>query len=102
MPFDAAAGEHVQFTVWNEQMGGWFARLLFIFVGAAALEAGHHAGSAPGPSRRLTASGGALDRTRGLPDTEGVMTFAAITCACCRAIQAPTVLVMSREGHGMV
>ena len=29
-------------------------------------------------------------------------TFAAITCACCRATRAPTVLVMSREGHGMV
>jgi hypothetical protein len=43
-----------------------------------------------------------LDRTRGLPDTGWVMTFAAITCACCRATQAPTVLVMSREGHGMV
>ena len=38
VPFQAAAGEHVQFTVWNEPMGGWFMRLLFIFVGAAALK----------------------------------------------------------------
>ena len=45
VPFEAAAGEHVQFTVWNEQMGGWFARLLFIFIGAAALKLG----IAPGP-----------------------------------------------------
>ena len=37
VPFDAAPGEHVQFTVWNEAMGG-LARLLFIFVGAAALK----------------------------------------------------------------
>ena len=52
MPFDAAAGEHVQFTVWNEPMGGWFARLLFIFIGAAALKLGITPGSAPGPSGR--------------------------------------------------
>jgi len=45
VPFDAAPGEHVQFTVWNQQMGGWFARLLFIFVGAAALKLG----ITPGP-----------------------------------------------------
>src|SRR5215213_335260 len=45
VPFDAAPGEHVQFTVWNEQMGGWLARLLFIFVGAAALKLG----ITPGP-----------------------------------------------------
>ena len=45
VPFEAAAGEHVQFTVWNEQMGGWLARLLFIFVGAAALKLG----ITPGP-----------------------------------------------------
>jgi len=45
VPFDAAAGEHVQFTVWNEQMGGWLARLLFIFIGAAALKLG----ITPGP-----------------------------------------------------
>lgn len=45
VPFEAAAGEHVQFTVWNEQMGGFFARLLFIFVGAAALKLG----ISPGP-----------------------------------------------------
>ena len=38
VPFEAAAGEHVHFTVWNEPMGGFFARLLFIFVGAAALK----------------------------------------------------------------
>ena len=40
VPFEAAAGEHVQFTVWNAPMGGWFMRLLFIFVGAAALKLG--------------------------------------------------------------
>ena len=45
VPFDAAPGQHVQFTVWNEQMGGLFARLLFIFVGAAALKLG----ITPGP-----------------------------------------------------
>jgi hypothetical protein len=45
VPFEAAAGEHVQFTVWNEQMGGWLARLLFIFIGAAALKLG----ITPGP-----------------------------------------------------
>ncbi len=45
VPFEAAAGEHVQFTVWNEAMGGWWARLLFIFVGAAALKLG----VTPGP-----------------------------------------------------
>jgi hypothetical protein len=47
VPFEAAAGEHVQFTVWNEQMGGFLARLLFIFVGAAALKLG----ITPGPPR---------------------------------------------------
>jgi hypothetical protein len=47
VPFDAAAGEHVQFTVWNEAMGSWWARLLFIFVGAAALRLG----VTPGPPR---------------------------------------------------
>ena len=45
VPFEAAPGEHVQFTVWNEQMGGWLARLLFIFIGAAALKLG----ITPGP-----------------------------------------------------
>jgi hypothetical protein len=45
VPFNAAPGEHVQFTVWNEPMGGWFMRLLFIFIGAAALKLG----IAPGP-----------------------------------------------------
>ena len=45
VPFEAAAGEHVQFTLWNEQMGGWLARLLFIFIGAAALKLG----ITPGP-----------------------------------------------------
>lgn len=45
VPFEAGPGEHVQFTVWNEQMGGWWARLLFIFVGAAALKLG----VSPGP-----------------------------------------------------
>jgi hypothetical protein len=45
VPFEAAAGEHVQFTVWNTPMGGWFMRLLFIFIGAAALKLG----VAPGP-----------------------------------------------------
>ena len=55
MPFDAAAGEHVQFTVWNEQMGGWFARLLFIFIGAAALKLGITPGPPQGaPGGRLT------------------------------------------------
>ena len=43
----AAAGEHVQFTVWNEAMGGWLARLLFIFVGAAALKLGVTPGPPP-------------------------------------------------------
>ena len=47
VPFEAAPGEHVQFTVWNQQMGGWLARLLFIFVGAAALKLG----ISPGPPR---------------------------------------------------
>jgi hypothetical protein len=45
VPFEAAPGEHVQFTVWNEPMGGWFMRLLFIFIGAAALKLG----VTPGP-----------------------------------------------------
>jgi hypothetical protein len=45
VPFEAAPGEHVQFTVWNEAMGGLWARLLFIFVGAAALKLG----VTPGP-----------------------------------------------------
>ena len=45
VPFQAAPGEHVHFTVWNEPMGGWAARLLFIFVGAAALKLG----ITPGP-----------------------------------------------------
>jgi hypothetical protein len=45
VPFEAAPGEHVHFTVWNEQMGGFFARLLFVFVGAAALKLG----VSPGP-----------------------------------------------------
>jgi hypothetical protein len=45
VPFEAAPGEHVQFTVWNEPLGGWLMRLLFIFVGAAALKVG----IAPGP-----------------------------------------------------
>jgi hypothetical protein len=45
VPFEAAAGEHVQFTVWNEPMGGWLMKILFIFVGAAALKLG----VAPGP-----------------------------------------------------
>jgi hypothetical protein len=44
VPFEAAPGEHVHFTVWNEAMGGWWARLLFIFVGAAALKLGIAAG----------------------------------------------------------
>ena len=48
VPFEAAAGQHVQFTVWNEQMGGFFARLLFIFVGAAALKLG----ISPGPPQQ--------------------------------------------------
>jgi hypothetical protein len=47
VPFEAAAGEHVQFTVWNEVIGSWWARLLFIFVGAAALRLG----VTPGPPR---------------------------------------------------
>jgi hypothetical protein len=50
VPFDARPGEHVQFTVWNEPMGGWFMRLLFIFVGAAALRLGVAPGP-PGPAR---------------------------------------------------
>jgi hypothetical protein len=45
VPFDAAPGEHVQFTVWNAPMGGWLMRLTFIFFGAAALKLG----VAPGP-----------------------------------------------------
>lgn len=45
VPFDAAPGQDVHFTVWNEPMGGWPMRLLFIFVGAAALKLG----IAPGP-----------------------------------------------------
>jgi hypothetical protein len=45
VPFDAAPGEDVHFTVWNEQLGGWLTRLLFVFVGAAALKLG----IAPGP-----------------------------------------------------
>ena len=40
VPFEAGPGDHVHFTVWNEAMGGWWARLLFIFVGAAALKLG--------------------------------------------------------------
>jgi len=47
VPFEAAPGEHVQFTVWNEPMGGWLARLLFIFVGAAALKLGVSPGPPP-------------------------------------------------------
>lgn len=43
--FGAAPGEYVHFTVWNEAMGGWWARLLFVFVGAAALKLG----ITPGP-----------------------------------------------------
>lgn len=39
-PFEAAAGQHVQFTVWNEPMGGWLMKILFIFIGAAALRLG--------------------------------------------------------------
>jgi hypothetical protein len=45
VPFDAAPGQDVHFTVWNQTMGGWLMRLLFIFVGAAALKLG----IAPGP-----------------------------------------------------
>ena len=45
VPFDATAGQDVHFTVWNQPMGGWPMRLLFIFVGAAALKLG----IAPGP-----------------------------------------------------
>ena len=45
VPFEAAPGEHVQFTVWNAAMGGLFMRLLFIFIGAAALKLG----VSPGP-----------------------------------------------------
>ena len=45
VPFDAAPGQDVQFTVWNQPMGGWPMRLLFIFIGAAALKLG----IAPGP-----------------------------------------------------
>jgi hypothetical protein len=45
VPFEAAAGQHVQFTVWNEPMGGWLMKILFIFVGAAALKLG----VVPGP-----------------------------------------------------
>jgi hypothetical protein len=50
VPFEAAPGEHVQFTVWNEMIGSWWARLLFIFVGAAALKLGVTPGP-PGPGR---------------------------------------------------
>jgi hypothetical protein len=50
VPFDAAPGEDVHFTVWNEPLGGWFTRLLFVFVGAAALKLGIAPGP-PGPSR---------------------------------------------------
>src|SRR5262245_3620797 len=54
VPFDAAPGEDVHFTVWNEPLGGWFMRLLFVFVGAAALKLGIAPGppGAGGPSRR--------------------------------------------------
>lgn len=45
VPFDAAPGEDVHFTVWNEPLGGWLMRLLFVFIGAAALKIG----IAPGP-----------------------------------------------------
>jgi hypothetical protein len=45
VPFDAVAGQDVHFTVWNQAMGGGLMRLLFIFVGAAALKLG----IAPGP-----------------------------------------------------
>jgi len=45
VPFDAAPGQDVHFTVWNQPMGGWPMRLLFIFIGAAALKLG----IAPGP-----------------------------------------------------
>jgi len=45
VPFDAAPGEDVHFTVWNEPLGGWLMRLLFVCVGAAALKLG----IAPGP-----------------------------------------------------
>jgi hypothetical protein len=45
VPFDAGPGEDVHFTVWNEPLGGWVMRLLFVFVGAAALKLG----IAPGP-----------------------------------------------------
>ena len=53
VPFEAAAGDHVHFTVWNEPMGGWLTKILFIFVGAAALKLGvapGPPGSAPAPS----------------------------------------------------
>ena len=45
VPFEATAGDHLHFTVWNEPMGGWLWKILFIFVGAAALKLG----VAPGP-----------------------------------------------------
>jgi hypothetical protein len=50
VPFDAAPGEHVQFTVWNEMMEAWWARLLFIFVGAGALKLGVTAGPPQPPA----------------------------------------------------
>ena len=53
VPFEAAAGDHVHFTVWNEPMGGWLTKIMFIFVGAAALTLGvvpGPPGSAPAPS----------------------------------------------------
>jgi hypothetical protein len=53
VPFEAAAGQHVQFTVWNEPMGGWFTRLLFIFVGAAALRLGISPGPPQSPPQSL-------------------------------------------------
>jgi len=45
VPFDAAPGEDVHFTVWNTPIGGGVMRLLFAFTGAAALKLG----IAPGP-----------------------------------------------------
>jgi hypothetical protein len=51
VPFQADAGQHVHFTVWNEPMGGWLTRILFIFVGAAALKLGIAAGPPAAVSR---------------------------------------------------
>ena len=57
VPFTAAPGEHVEFTVMNLLFGGTLMKMLFVFFGAAPLKLGVVAGPPDAPVSTHVSSG---------------------------------------------